>query len=231
MRPPLAPLVAAGLALLLRVGQASAAPAVLVPIVATPTSVSLNVGGVVTTGVDRAAMQGTVVEVVGNRLEIRTGPTPGVFRAAVELEIHVPEDTALGSLLAIRRAQSAPFAWAFSPGNYGNVFGSSGMPAFPAVLTVSEGLLENTETLYFESGIETETRHAFPGDVLVVDVGFQSSGPFGSPNQFIRLDFLLATTPPISTSAACRADITGDGIVNFGDVAKLKSAMFQRCTP
>lgn len=198
---------------------------------------SLNVGGVITTGVDRAAMQGTIVEVVGNRLEIQTGPTPGLFRATIELEIRIPADTPLGSLLAIRRMQSARFGWTARPEGFGDVFGPSPNLALPAVLVVTEGLLQNQETLFegtIEPTIGTETRHAFAGDTILVDVKFQTSqhSPlFGQPNQFIRLDFLLATVPTAPISAACQADITGDGIVNFGDVAKLKSAMSQRCTP
>jgi hypothetical protein len=37
-----------------------------------------------------------------------------------------------------------------------------------------------------------------------------------------------STHPP---SAACKPDLTGDGVVNFADLAKLKSVFFQRCQP
>jgi len=34
-----------------------------------------------------------------------------------------------------------------------------------------------------------------------------------------------------SPSAACKADLTGDGVVNFADLVKMKSVFFKTCTP
>jgi len=51
------------------------------------------------------------------------------------------------------------------------------------------------------------------------------------PNQSIRLDLRLLTTQAVAASAACKADLTGDGVVNFADLAKMKSVFFKTCTP
>jgi hypothetical protein len=34
-----------------------------------------------------------------------------------------------------------------------------------------------------------------------------------------------------AASLACKAGLTGDGVVNFADLAKTKSAFFKTCTP
>jgi cysteine-rich repeat protein len=45
----------------------------------------------------------------------------------------------------------------------------------------------------------------------------------------ITAAMLLGSGPALAQSAACKADLTGDGVVNFGDLAMLKSVFFQRC--
>jgi hypothetical protein len=34
-----------------------------------------------------------------------------------------------------------------------------------------------------------------------------------------------------AASLPCKADLTGDGVVNFADLAKMKSVFFKTCTP
>jgi hypothetical protein len=45
----------------------------------------------------------------------------------------------------------------------------------------------------------------------------------------ITAAMLLGSGPAFAESAACKADLTGDGVVNFGDLAVLKSVFFQSC--
>ena len=45
----------------------------------------------------------------------------------------------------------------------------------------------------------------------------------------ITAAMLLGSGAALAQSAACRADLTGDGVVNFGDIAVLKSVFFQPC--
>jgi len=45
----------------------------------------------------------------------------------------------------------------------------------------------------------------------------------------ITVAMLLGTGPALATSNACKADFTGDSVVNFADLAVLKSVFFQRC--
>ena len=39
----------------------------------------------------------------------------------------------------------------------------------------------------------------------------------------------LGSGPALAASNACKADLTGDLVVNFADLAVLKSVFFQRC--
>ena len=45
----------------------------------------------------------------------------------------------------------------------------------------------------------------------------------------ITAAMLLGSGPALAQSAACKADLNGDLVVNFGDLAVLKSVFFQRC--
>ena len=47
----------------------------------------------------------------------------------------------------------------------------------------------------------------------------------------VTLDLSLLTTHAAVASLACKADLTGDGVVNFADLAKMKSVFFKTCTP
>ena len=45
----------------------------------------------------------------------------------------------------------------------------------------------------------------------------------------ITAAMLLGSGAALAASNACKADLTGDGVVNFGDLAVLKSVFFQTC--
>ena len=45
----------------------------------------------------------------------------------------------------------------------------------------------------------------------------------------VTVGMLLGSGPALAQSAACKADLTGDGVVNFADLAVLKSVFFQPC--
>ena len=45
----------------------------------------------------------------------------------------------------------------------------------------------------------------------------------------ITAAMLLGSGAALAASNACKADLTGDGVVNFADLAVLKSVFFQRC--
>jgi len=45
----------------------------------------------------------------------------------------------------------------------------------------------------------------------------------------ITAAMLLGSGAALAASNACKADLTGDLVVNFGDLAVLKSVFFQRC--
>ena len=46
----------------------------------------------------------------------------------------------------------------------------------------------------------------------------------------ITAGMLLWSGPALAASTACKADLNGDLVVNFGDLAVLKSVFFQRCS-
>jgi cysteine-rich repeat protein len=46
----------------------------------------------------------------------------------------------------------------------------------------------------------------------------------------ITAGMLLGSGPALAASTACKADLNGDLVVNFGDLAVLKSVFFQRCS-
>ena len=46
----------------------------------------------------------------------------------------------------------------------------------------------------------------------------------------ITVGTLLGSGPALAASNACKADLNGDLVVNFADLAILKSVFFQRCT-
>ena len=45
----------------------------------------------------------------------------------------------------------------------------------------------------------------------------------------ITAAMLLGSGAALAESNACKADLTADGVVNFGDLAVLKSVFFQSC--
>lgn len=74
----------------------------------------------------------------------------------------------------------------------------------------------------------------------VVGVQFQLVDPCGSvtsptalPDRACSVGLALsaAHTATPTASLACRADLTEDGVVNFADLARLRSVFFQTCTP
>jgi hypothetical protein len=76
-----------------------------------------------------------------------------------------------------------------------------------------------------------------PGGLRVTGFEVDRYSPCSGPGDAASLDCtvtLQAFRPVRSTSSpslARKADLTGDGVVNFGDLAKLKSVFFQRCQP
>ena len=64
-----------------------------------------------------------------------------------------------------------------------------------------------------------------------VPCGLWTGSTFPNPgNCDLKIEVFVPGVHRSADSLACRADITGDGIVNFADLASLKSAFFQRCT-
>ena len=57
-------------------------------------------------------------------------------------------------------------------------------------------------------------RYRIPGALIVITVAI-----------------LLGSGPAFAASNACKADLNGDLVVNFGDLAVLKSVFFQSCSP
>ena len=47
----------------------------------------------------------------------------------------------------------------------------------------------------------------------------------------ITAGMLLGSGAALAQSAACKADLTADGVVNFADLALLKSVFFKKCEP
>jgi len=105
-------------------------------------------------------------------------------------------------------------------------------------VTSTSTLLNATATVPFDvfDWADTVPGPAYPGDLVKYVVKLQKASwagehQFGLPNQSIRLDFRLLTTQATAASLACKADLTGDGVVNFADLAKMKSVFFKTCTP
>lgn len=66
-----------------------------------------------------------------------------------------------------------------------------------------------------------------------VDPCGSSTGPAGLPPRTCRVGYALAAAHAATPTAplACRADLIGDGVVNFSDLARLRSVFLQACTP
>ena len=45
----------------------------------------------------------------------------------------------------------------------------------------------------------------------------------------VTAGMLLGSGAALAASNVCKADLTGDGVVNFGDLAVMKSVFFQSC--
>jgi len=47
----------------------------------------------------------------------------------------------------------------------------------------------------------------------------------------VTMAMLLGSSAALAVNTACQADLNGDGVVNFGDLAIMKSDFFKACTP
>ena len=45
------------------------------------------------------------------------------------------------------------------------------------------------------------------------------------------LEILTPRVIPSTLATTCASDLTGDGVVTFADLAKMKSVFFKTCTP
>ena len=226
-------LATVALAFLFHVESAVGEPAVLIPITLTPTNVTLThceslscPAPISITGVDRAEQHGAVAEIVDNYFQLQTGPE-GISTAKAEFEFAIPNDVPLGSSVIINRTQSSPFGWT----------SSVGQAESPSIARVTSTLLNATQTVPLGvRDTDTVPGPAYPGDIVKYVVELTKSCVYGTicagrPNQSVRLDFHLLTTGAAGASLACKADLTGDGVVNFADLAKMKSVFFKSCTP
>ena len=116
--------------------------------------------------------------------------------------------------------------------------GSSARPFTPGLVEdfLEDDLVTLVGRVRYELSYQTLL---FPGQVfgpLVferIDPCGSATGPAGLPPRTCRVGYALsaahAATP--TASLACRADLTGDGVVNFADLARLRSVFLQACTP
>lgn len=76
-----------------------------------------------------------------------------------------------------------------------------------------------------------------PGDTVMFQVGAYVTLTHGSVNsvagetRFEGPLWQLSLVSRGEPNAACKADLNADGVVNFSDLAKMKSVFFQSCTP